>query len=79
MSMMTDYFGNLLNIGDVVVYSGKASKGYCGSFTEGKVSEFNHKGHSVGIDNGKIFKRSRNVINLTALGLRSRGDTDDKN
>ena len=42
---MTDYLGNKICVGDIVLYNKKASKGYYSSFDEGIV---------VAIDNNKI-------------------------
>lgn len=34
---MTDYLGNKVNKGDIVLYNQKGSRGYCSSFAEGVV------------------------------------------
>lgn len=80
---MTDYFGNEIHIGDTVLYSDRGSHGYCGSFSEGIINELKDKRSEVEIitydeDGDRFFanKKSKNTINLTALELRPRGDTD---
>lgn len=76
---MTDYFGNEIHIDDTILFSGRNSRGYRASFDECVVKEF--KGNTkVLVDTYyNDYRMSDNVINLTALGLRPRGDTDDKN
>ena len=81
---MTDYFGNEIHIGDIVLYSDCDSHGYCGSFSEGIVNKLKDRHGEVEIiaydeDGDRFFanKKSENTINLTALGLRPRGDTND--
>lgn len=78
---MKDYFGNEIHIGDTILFSGRNSRGYRASFNECIVKEF--KGNAkVRVDDYYYcndYRMSDNVINLTALELRPRGDTDDKN
>ena len=77
---MTDYFGNEIHIGDTILFSGRNSRGYRASFEECVVEEF--KGNAkVKVNNPPYgwgdYRMSDNVINLTTLGLRPRGDTND--
>lgn len=79
---MKDYFGNEIHIGDTVLYSDRGSHGYCGSFSEGIVNDLKDGRREVEIitydeDSDRFFanKKSKNTINLTALGLRLRGGT----
>lgn len=71
---MKDYFGNKINVGDTILFSGRNSRGYRASFDECVVTEF--KGNAkVLVKNAphtfqKDYRMSDNVINLTALGLR---------
>lgn len=72
---MTDYLGNEIHIGDTILFSGRNSRGYRASFDECVVTEF--KGNTkVKVNNPPYgwsdWRMNDNVINLTALGLRSR-------
>lgn len=73
---MTDYFGNEIHIGDMILFSGRNSRGYRASFDECVVTEL--KGNSKVLVKAapyaflNDYRMSDNVINLTALGLRSR-------
>lgn len=71
---MTDYFGNEIHIGDTILFSGRNSRGYRASFEECVVTQFKKVLVDTYYDN---YRMSDNVINLTALGLRPRGDTND--
>lgn len=70
---MKDYFGHDINIGDIVLYNERGSKGYCSSFSEGAVIKFVGK-TKVKIKNDSSFwattKYSENTIDLTALDIR---------
>ena len=70
---MKDYFGHDINIGDIVLYNERGSKGYCSSFSEGAVIEFVGK-TKVKIKKDSSFwattKYSENTIDLTALDIR---------
>lgn len=73
---MTDYLGNEIHIGDTILFSGRNSRGYRASFEECVVTEL--KGNSKVLVKAapyaflNDYRMSDNVINLTALGLRSR-------
>lgn len=77
---MKDYFGNEIHIGDTILFSGRSSRGYRASFDECVVTEF--KGNAkVRVDSYYYddYRMTKNVINLTALGLRQRsGWNEDK-
>lgn len=70
---MKDYFGHEINIGDIVLYNERGSKGYCSSFSEGAVIEFSGK-TKVKIKNGSscwaTTKYAKNIVDLTALNIR---------
>lgn len=73
---MKDYFGNEIHIGDTILFSGRGSRGYRASFDECVVTEFKGNAKCL-VKNApypfqKDYRMSDNVINLTALGLRSR-------
>lgn len=71
---MKDYLGNEINIGDIVLFAGRASKGYTAAFDEMVVTEIKRVN---GRDIVQMEDHSRypyyegrlpnNVINLTAL------------
>lgn len=69
---MKDYLGNEINLGDVVLFNEKATKGYYTSFTEAKVVGIYNgvKKKTVTLDFQEYTKEANNVIDLTALGLR---------
>ena len=78
---MKDYFGNNINIGDTLIYveSAGASLLYIPIFlNEGVVEEMREDKdkREIVIDDSISKKERNNVINLTALGLRPRGDTN---
>ena len=73
---MTDYFGNEIHIGDTILFSGRNSRGYRASFEECVVTKFKGNAKVLVDTNYDDYRMSNNVINLTALGLRPRGDTD---
>ena len=80
---MKDYFGNEINIGDTILYVRKGSHGYNASFTESIVTEFASKtAVSVmgiySIPNGDR-RLAKNVINLTALGIKTKELQDGHN
>ena len=72
---MKDYFGHEINIGDIVLYNERGSKGYCSSFSEGAVIEFSGK-TKVKIKNGSSYwtttKYAENTVDLTALDIRQK-------
>lgn len=78
---MTDYFGNEIHIGDTILFSGRNSRGYRASFDECVVTEL--KGNSKVLVKAapyaflNDYRMSDNVINLTALGLRSRQEVSE--
>ena len=74
---MTDYFGNEIHIGDTILFSGRNSRGYRASFEECVVTKFKGNAKVLVDTYYDDYRMSDNVINLTALGLRSRGDTND--
>ena len=77
MSVITDYLGNEISVNDVVVFSERGSHGYLGSFSNGKVSAYKERRAEISIvDNEryKIKKKAKNIIDLTALGIRSGQD-----
>lgn len=74
---MTDYFGNEIHIGDTILFSGRNSRGYRASFEECVVTKFKGNAKVLVDDYYDDYRMSDNVINLTALGLRPRGDTND--
>jgi len=70
---MTDYLGNEISIDDVAVFSERGSRGYLGSFSNGKVSAYKERREEISIVDNKgyvINKKAKNVIDLTALGIR---------
>ena len=73
---MTDYFGNEIHIGDTILFSGRNSRGYRASFEECVVTQFKGNAKVLVDTYYDDYRMSNNVINLTALGLRPRGDTD---
>ena len=73
---MTDYFGNEIHIGDTILFSGRNSRGYRASFEECVVTKFKGSAKVLVDTYYDDYRMSNNVINLTALGLRPRGDTD---
>lgn len=73
---MKDYLGNEINIGDTILYVEKNSRGYRASFTECIVTEI--KGNSLVKVKAHTDRRSRNTLNLTALGLRERKNIDER-
>ena len=72
---MKDYFGHEINIGDIVLYNERGSKGYCSSFSEGAVIEFSGK-TKVKIKNGSSYlattNYAENTVDLTALDIRQK-------
>lgn len=74
---MTDYFGNEIHIGDTILFSGRNSRGYRASFEECVVTKFKGNAKVLVDTYYDDYRMSDNVINLTALGLRPRGDTND--
>lgn len=77
---MKDYFGNEIHIGDTILFSGRNSRGYRASFDECVVTEFKRNA-IVRVDGyySDDYRMTKNVINLTALGLRQRsGWNEDK-
>lgn len=74
---MTDYFGNEIRIGDTILFSGRNSRGYRASFEECVVTKFKGNAKVLVDTYYDDYRMSDNVINLTALGLRPRGDTND--
>ena len=82
MSKMTDYVGNEINIGDIILCVAKGASGYQASFAEAEVVYLNAPRGTVGVRSESTLHRRRgevrrkNIINLTALGLRPRGDTN---
>ena len=77
---MTDYLGNEIHIGDVIAYVGKTSRGYNASFEESVVEVMRENRNEVMVTSryrpNSQGRMSCNVINLTALGLRPRSDTN---
>lgn len=85
MSVIKDYFEHEINKGDIVLYNERASKGYYSSFTEGIIVGFN-KPNTVSVIDPEYLeefktggynylvdrKFPKNVVNLTALGIRER-------
>lgn len=85
MKIIKDYLGHEINKGDVVLYNERASKGYRSSFTEGIIVGFN-KPNTVSVIDHEDLERyktdganylidrkfPKNVVNLTALGIRER-------
>lgn len=74
---MTDYLGNEIHIGDIIIYASKSTKGYRASFDESIVEEVNERRGEVMVNSdyglpNSDGRKSHNVINLTALGLRSK-------
>lgn len=70
---MKDYLGHEINIGDIVLYNERGSKGYCSSFSEGVVTEFCGKTKVSIYKSDKSWstnKFAENTIDLTALGVR---------
>ena len=79
---MKDYFGNNINIGDTLIYVESASASLLRIpifLKEGIVEEIREDKdkREIVIDDSISKKERNNVINLTALGLRPRGDTND--
>lgn len=73
---MKDYLGNEISVGDVVVFSERGSRGYNASFEESVVEVMRDARNEVMVSdhwctNAK-GRKSYNVINLTALGVRPR-------
>lgn len=70
---MKDYFGHEIKIGDIILYSQRGSHGYQASFSECVVKGFKGKNCVLVVDgyyrNGS--RLAENVINLSALGLRT--------
>ena len=73
---MTDYLGNEIHIRDTILFSGRNSRGYRASFEECVVTQFKGNAKVLVDTYYDDYRMSNNVINLTALGLRPRGDTD---
>ena len=77
---MKDYFGHKINIGDIVLYNERGSKGYRSSFSEGTVIEFVGK-TKVKIKNDSSFwaatKYPENTVDLTALDIRHKEMIDE--
>ena len=77
---MTDYLGNEIHIGDTIAYVGKTSRGYNASFEESVVEVMREDRSEVMVTSYHCLnaqgRKSYNVINLTALGLRPRSDTN---
>lgn len=76
---MKDYFGHEINYGDVILYSLRGTHGYHAAYTESVVTEFASDSKvkvigKYGSPNGDA-RLSKNVINLTALGIRPHGET----
>lgn len=72
---MTDYLGNEIHIGDTIIYASKCTKGYGASFDESVVEEVDEKRKEIMVNSccgspNSEGRKSHNVINLTALGLR---------
>lgn len=67
---MTDYLGNEIHEGDLVLFNDKASRGYYSYFSTEKVEQLNEprKG-CVAIEGYYYSKKSSHVLNLTALGV----------
>lgn len=79
---MKDYFGNDINIGDVILYSMRGTHGYHASFTESVVTDFATPSKvcvtgKYGRLNGDA-RLAKNVINLTALGIREKNKVGEK-
>lgn len=77
---MKDYLGNEIHIGDVIAYVGKTSRGYNASFEESVVEVMRENRNEVMVTShyppNSQGRMSCNVINLTALRLRPRSDTN---
>jgi len=78
---MKDYFGNDINIGDVILYSMRGTHGYHASFIESVVTEFASPSKvsvegRYGRQNGDA-RLAKNVINLTALGVRPKKSAEE--
>jgi hypothetical protein len=84
---MKDYLGNEIHIGDTVLYVDGTTTDY--PYSKGIVTEFiKRKGYSRFEGNTLIdyvvyqgvcrkgYRQGHSLINLTALGLRSRGDVN---
>lgn len=69
---MKDHFGNEIHIGDTILFSGRNSRGYRASFEECVVTKFKGNAKVLVDTYYDDYRMSDNVINLTALGLRSR-------
>ena len=71
---MKDYLGNEINIGDIVLFAGRASKGYTAAFDEMVVTEIKRVNGRDTVQMKRSYydegRLANNVINLTALGLR---------
>lgn len=74
---MTDYFGNEIHIGDTILFSGRNSRGYRASFEECVVTKFKGNAKVLVDTYFDDYRMSYNVINLTALGLRSRQEVSE--
>ena len=85
---MTDYLGNEIHIGDTVLYVDGTTTDY--PYSKGIVTGFiKRKGYSRFEGNTLIdyvvyqgfcrkgYRQGHSLINLTALGLSPRGDTND--
>ena len=76
---MKDYFGNEINVGDTILFSGRNSRGYRASFEECVVTKFKGNAKVLVDTYYGDYRMANNVINLTALGLRQRsGWNEDK-
>lgn len=69
---MKDYLGNEINIGDIVLFAGRASKGYTAAFDEMVVTKRVNGRDIVQMERYPYYegRLANNVIDLTALGLR---------
>lgn len=77
--MIKDYLGNEISVDDVVVFSERGSRGYLGSFSNGKVSAYKERREEISIIDNEgyvINKKAKNVIDLTALGIRPSGEVE---
>lgn len=71
---MLDYLGNEINVGDTVIFAANGIKDYKASFQEEVVKRMTKKKIEVthAYYGDRTYRKSSNVINLTALGLRPR-------
>ena len=72
---MKDYFGNDINMGDTILYVGKNAHGGRVSFSESVVTDFKNgcvvvKSYNIHSYKVTDSRQPKNVINLTALGLK---------